>query len=177
LRLSRIWRDVESYWAAWSLVWLLSLSWWEVLVALGWSGHGIGPGVRVVNLTSHGVTVWRRGWWGLRWPVLRVAPSGVVARVDRDRCGESALRVAGGAVVERVLLSSQSNIVGVPEVSPGVVLVVSRVVAEELGSRADVVFPLGAVRGVFGRVVGCWSFGSIGSVPENELAPDGRERV
>lgn len=146
-------------------------------MALGWLGRGTGPGVRLVNLTSHGVTVWRRGWWGLRWPALRVPPSGAVARVERDRAAASVLRVVGGAFVERVWMDSQPNVVGVPECSPGVVLVVSRMVAEELGSRADVVFPLGAVRGVFGRVVGCWSFGSIGPAPEHEWSSDGRERV
>jgi len=107
--------------------------------------------------------------------VLRVRPSGEVARVERDLGAGSALRAAGGAVVERVWLSPQPNVVGVPQCSPGVVLVVSRVVAEQLGSRVDVVFPLGAVRGVFGRVVGCWSFGSIGPAPEQKS--DGRERV
>ena len=133
--------------------------------------------MRLVNLTSHGVTVWRRGWWGLRWPVLRVRPSGAVARVERDPGAGSVLSIAGGVVVERVWLSEQANVVGVPEGAPGAVLVVSRVVAEALGPRVDVVFPLGAVRGVFGRVVGCWSFGSIGPAPERECESDGRERV
>lgn len=121
-----------------------------------------GSVVRLVNVTAHDVVVVRgRLWWGGRLVVVRVAPSGVVARVMRARGASAVLAVGDGVGVQRVWLDGAASVQGVPPPTDGVVIVVSRLVAEVLGPRPDVVFPVGVVRGLFGRVVGCEALGSI----------------
>lgn len=118
--------------------------------------------MELVNLTAHVVVVGGDcRWWGVGGRGVRLAPSGRMARVVRAEVGRSVLEVGGRGSVECVGLGSAVSVVGVPESSPGVVWVVSRLVAEVLGPRSDVVFPWGVVRDRWGRVVGCEALGSI----------------
>jgi hypothetical protein len=59
------------------------------------------------------------------------------------------------------VLAPTATVLGVPDQCGGVTWVVSRLVAEALGPRGDVVYPVDQIRNRFGRVVGCRALGMI----------------
>jgi hypothetical protein len=102
-------------------------------------GHDLHAGVRLVNLTPHPVVV--------AGPGGRVElPSAGVARVvDHER---ASTRLGGMDVVEVQF----GDVQGLPDPAPGVLLVVSRVVALALPGRSDLLFPYGELRDAAGRI-------------------------
>lgn len=105
----------------------------------------------VVNLTPHVVRLVGDG------AVVELAPAGpparVVLRPDRT---DAVVRIGPLAVpLKRTAASSQ--VTGVPQRRPGVLLIVARAVAEALPDRDDLVYPHDTVRDDRGVVVGCRS--------------------
>jgi len=110
---------------------------------------------RIVNLTPHVIDIVVDGA-----VVASIAPEGSVARVAETMRNDGSIAV-GGVSVSLQLVESQ-HVMGLPDPRPGVLYVVSRIVAERLPDRADVVFPYTLVRNDDGVVIGCGSFGRIG---------------
>lgn len=112
----------------------------------------VGPNtVRLVNLTPHEVHV--HGIDGtLRLPVT---PSVTRLPVERDPVGV----VEVGGVRIPLTVSILNGTPQLPEPEPGVLLVVSRAVAEALPERSDLVFPDQLIRDENGVVTGCRALG------------------
>lgn len=104
--------------------------------------------VRLVNLCPHDVVIHGRDGTTLTVPPEPVAARCVVERVEVgtlvvDGCS---LTMVESQVVEPPTL---------PESTVGVLFIVSRMVAEAMPDRRDLVFPDGLVRDDEGAVVGC----------------------
>lgn len=108
-----------------------------------------------MNLTPHVIDIVVDGA-----VVVSIAPEGSVARVAETMRNDDSIAV-GGVSVSLQLVESQ-HVMGLPDPRPGVLYVVSRIVAERLPDRDDVVFPYTLVRNDDGVVIGCGSFGRIG---------------
>ena len=93
-----------------------------------------------VNLTPHEVTV-RADEGDISWPT-----SGI-ARVE-----DYAEPIAPLGGVPAVVLAT-GKVVGLPDPVPGVVYIVSRVLAGAVPDRRDIVFPFGEIRDEAGRIV------------------------
>ena len=106
----------------------------------------------IVNLTPHPVVV--RSAAG-----ERVFESEGVARVTD--VAQAPSEVAGLPVVE----ISQGAVTGLPEPEPGVVLLVSRVLAAARPDRTDLVFPFGEVRDENGVIVAVESLARFAPLP------------
>jgi hypothetical protein len=105
---------------------------------------------RLVNLTPHQITV-----IGDDGHQICLAPEPCPARVilrPDDPLGNLHL---AGIDVPVVRTAATGAIVGLPEPCPGVLHVVSRIVAETARARHDLVFPHDSVRDAEGRVIGC----------------------
>ena len=99
----------------------------------------------LLNLTPHPLTlVGENG-------TLEVPPSGQVARLAVTRTALAPVEVDG--VTLPVSRSTLGDIVGLPAPEPGVLLVVSALVAEAAG-RADVMSPGELIRDTTGAVIG-----------------------
>jgi hypothetical protein len=97
------------------------------------------------NLTPHRLVVVDAAGAAL----LTLPPCPAPPRVDQEVVDEVVLPT--GVMVRGIRYGPVS---GLPDPTPGVVLVVSRVVAREV-ERADLVFPDGEVRDAEGRIIGC----------------------
>lgn len=105
----------------------------------------------LVNLTPHEVTlVDDQGN-----VTLVVKPEQTSARVKSER---KSFEVPGLGQVTRVTLGEVS---GLPEYNYGVWLIVSRIVAEALPERADLIIPDETVRDSEGKIIGCKSFATM----------------
>ena len=104
--------------------------------------------LRVKNLTPHTVTVQTSDT-----SEVEFAPSGTVARVAL--AAEPLPTISIGEHAVPVVAISYGNIENLPEPRGGVALLVSRVVAERLPGRDDLVFADDFVRSEDGRVVAC----------------------
>jgi hypothetical protein len=108
-------------------------------------------GIMLVNLTPHEVTlVDDQGN-----VTLVVKPEETSARVQSER---KSFLVPGLGQVNQVVLGEVS---GLPEYQYGVWLIVSRMVAERLPERADLIIPDETVRDSQGKIVGCKSFATM----------------
>ena len=104
-----------------------------------------------INLTPHEVTlVDNQGN-----VVLVIKPEETSARVQSER---KSFRVPGLGQVTRVTLGEVS---GLPDYQYGTWLIVSRMVAEALPERADLIIPDETVRDSEGRIIGCKSFATM----------------
>lgn len=105
----------------------------------------------VLNLTPHVVRLVGEQ------TTVEVVPSGPPARLVLlpDRA-DGAVRV-GSLVVPLKRTAASTQVVGVPEPRPGVLLIVARPVAEALPEREDLVYPHDTIRDASGAVVGCRS--------------------
>jgi hypothetical protein len=87
-------------------------------------------------------------------PPLVIPPSGQVARVE--------VRKVGADEIDGIPVATETTgaVIGLPEPEPGVVLIVSRLVAEAMARedphRRDVLSPGQAVRDDAGRIIGCY---------------------
>jgi len=105
-----------------------------------------------VNLTPHAVNIFQ----GRK--VVVSYPSEGFVRVGQvvAPCGalvDDALNEVGLFTVR------QGEVEGLPEPKPGTIYIVSRLTAQAVGGRDDVVFPLGEVRDENGRILGVTGFG------------------
>lgn len=108
--------------------------------------------MKIVNLTPHPLDVQRTdGTW------VNIPPSGQVARVAERR--------TAGPVVDSAEFGefatewfSLGDVEDMPTPEPGTVYVVSKLVAQALGNRLDVVCPGEVMRDNQGRIVGCVGF-------------------
>jgi hypothetical protein len=102
----------------------------------------------LVNLTPHPVNLVTDGG------TVVVPPSGLVARVALHPDVPVGTVELDGVTVPIVATSASGDVTGLPEQRDGVLVVVSRLVAE-VSERADLVIPHDAVRDATGAVVGC----------------------
>lgn len=110
---------------------------------------------RFVNLTPHAVTLCHPDGT----PFLTTPPSPVPAR-----CAASETLVAtvpAGRDSVEVVRAVFGATEGLPAKEPGVLLIVSRLVAEANRDRADLVVPHDTVRDAQGRIVGCRRFATV----------------
>ncbi|MBF9129151.1 hypothetical protein I0C86_09195 [Plantactinospora sp. S1510] len=105
----------------------------------------------VVNLTPHVVRLVGDGATVELIPVG--PPARVVLRPDQI---DGVVRI-GPLVVPLKRTAASSEVTGVPDRRPGVLVIVARPVAEALPDRDDLVYPHDTVRDDRGVVVGCRS--------------------
>jgi hypothetical protein len=111
----------------------------------------------LLNLTPHPLTL--RGENG----TLEVPPSGQIARLAVTRTACAPVTVDG--VTLPITRPTMGDIVGLPAPEPGVILVVSALVAEAAG-RGDVMSPGELIRDGSGAVVGARGLCSYGKGQE-----------
>lgn len=104
------------------------------------------------NLTPHEVTVMANGTAFASWPT-----TGVFARLDEDVSAPVPLETDQGFIpVSQVRYAETVD--GLPQQVSGTAYLVSRVLAAAV-PRDDLYFPLGEVRDVTGRIIGCRALG------------------
>jgi hypothetical protein len=104
--------------------------------------------MNIVNLTPHSINfVGEDGT-----PILTIEPSGILARVQ-------ATIVATGDTVCGIPITKTrfGEVEGLPEPEDGTTFVVSRMVAEALPGRSDLLIPNESVRDEGGNIIGCRS--------------------
>ncbi len=113
---------------------------------------------KLVNLTGHPVRI-----YGGSGRVTTIPASGVFIRVEEEP--RVALRIRGGGDLISIVESTFGDVHGLPEQVPGVLYIVSRLVASMAPDRQDLVFPDRAVKnkGMNGSTVlaGCRAFARI----------------
>lgn len=105
------------------------------------------------NLTPHPVTLIFGG------QTITLPPDGAPPRVSTTETPAGTATVNGTQVP--IVQVGTGDLVGLPDQQPGVLLVVSRMVAEAAPHRRDLVIPHGLVRDDAGRVVGCSALGQV----------------
>lgn len=88
-----------------------------------------------------------------------IEPSGVLPRVATDLEDVDPVDMGTGHVP--VSISSLGKVSDLPEVVNGTILIVSRMVAEAVPARRDLMFPLDLIRDSKGRVIGCSRLGQV----------------
>lgn len=101
--------------------------------------------MKLINLTPHALTIVGENG------TLTVPPSGQVARLAVTRTACAPITIDG--VTLQVSRPTLGEIVGLPSPEPGVILIVSALVAEA-ASRADVMSPGELLRDSAGAVIG-----------------------
>lgn len=86
-------------------------------------------------------------------------PCGVLPRVATELEDIRPVEVGTGHVP--VSIASLGQVTNLPEPISGTVLIVSRMVAEAVPSRRDLMFPLDLIRDSRGRVIGCSRLGQV----------------
>lgn len=114
------------------------------------------PIMELVNLTPHELVVFDGDKVSLRVPV-----SGPTARIVEIREARDAL-LLGGVEIPLVELSYSRDVENLPASRDNTTYVVSRVTAQALAHRADLVFPIDEVRDTRGRIIGCRGLGRFG---------------
>lgn len=111
------------------------------------------PGTPILrNLTPHDCIIYDGDT-----VIVSVPPSGVVCRVSEQRSEAAGVTVGGSDVPVTVV--SAGSVEELPDPEPGVLLFVSRIAAQAITDRPDVVFPLDEVRDEANRIIGCRSLG------------------
>ncbi|MFT4124890.1 MAG: hypothetical protein QM662_01515 [Gordonia sp. (in: high G+C Gram-positive bacteria)] len=107
--------------------------------------------------------------------ILHIPTAGKMCRLEERRAAPSTTTVDGVLVprtelgyAEPVVINPDGSREPVPPPTPGVLLLVSRVTAQELADRDDVVFPLDEVRDAHNRIIGCRGLGSFTERPTEE---------
>lgn len=107
----------------------------------------------IVNLTPHAVTVLPQAGGAVTFQ-----SNGTVARIREITGPETWLATDAGRVpIQQVTYADHVD--GLPDPSPGVLYLVSRVTAAAV-RRADLVFPQGEIRDDDGQIVGCRALGT-----------------
>lgn len=110
--------------------------------------------VRMVNLTPHAIVLL------LQDNRQRLIPaSGLVARRIVQR--EPARIICLGGQTLTVNAVTMGDLEGLPDSVPGIMYIVSRMVAEVAADREDLLFPDQLVRDSEGRIVACRGFGCV----------------
>lgn len=126
------------------------------------------PAYRLINCTPHAIHIfpddeWQHQLWieGVKQPgaPLTIEPSGTVPRVEEvmepdplgDLIGIEARRVTYGRVAD------------LPDEQGGVIYIVSRIIAQAVPDRRDLVFPVDFVRDEAGRILGSRALGRFAS--------------
>lgn len=107
----------------------------------------------VVNLTPHAVSVMPQAGTAVTFQ-----PNGSVARI-REITGPDAWLATDAGRVPIQQVTYADHVDGLPEASPGVLYLVSRVTAAA-ARRADLVFPQGEIRDDNGQIIGCRALGA-----------------
>ena len=108
---------------------------------------------KLINLTPHFLTVYDGSE-----VVLSIPPSGSVCRIGENRAAPTKVQV-DGAEIPVVDLSYTTQLSELPDPQDGVLIAVSRISAQVLSNRNDIVFPLDEVRDEQRRIVGCRALG------------------
>jgi len=110
----------------------------------------------VVNLTPHDVHIYHNDKLICTFP-----PSYIVARCRKSTVIVGYVKMGLGKVV-KITRTTFSEVDGLPEPKEGVLLIVSKLVAEKyVGIRNDLVITNGHIRELTGEVKGCLSLGLI----------------
>lgn len=116
--------------------------------------------MRLVNLTPHPIVL-RSATLGTRYTIAPTLPTPRAGEV-RDRTDEINVEVlptddkpAGFQFPVTVNNLRLGRVENLPDPRPGVLLIVSRVIAEALPDRTDLVIPDEMIRDDQGRIVGC----------------------
>ena len=80
----------------------------------------------------------------------------VIPRVDET--AEYLGPIDAGAPLSKI---GTHSVVGLPDESDGTYLIVSRMVAERLPHRRDLIFPFGLLRDGDGKIIGAQQFGCV----------------
>lgn len=138
--------------------------------------------MQIVNLTPHPIHVYAPDMpdtvTGEHRPILTIPPSGAVARIETTRSAATCTVTVDGVPVP-VSVSAYGYITGLPEMRPGVWLLVAPPVATELrlSARDDLLVVDRPVRNWEGTVVGCRGFGQVApwggrpDAPETAVCP------
>ena len=105
--------------------------------------------MKLVNLTPHEITIVNDEGEIL----LRIQPSGTVARIEMRHVKVAYFDTDGASIPVNHVQLGQTN--GLPEMTPGVMLLVSRVVAEAVRDRDDILITDESIRDHDGRIIGC----------------------
>jgi hypothetical protein len=103
--------------------------------------------MKFVNLTPHTVNVEKNNG-----EIKEIKPSGTIARVSVNT---HVLDVVDGMNITRQTLGEIKDL---PEPKENTIFIVSRVLAEAVMGRDDIMIPGAAIRDESGRVVGCKGF-------------------
>lgn len=114
--------------------------------------------MQIVNLTPHPLTL--IGEDGTTTDVAP-KPEGPAARLAEQTTPLAPLRTDDGQQLPLTRVTASDQSPGLPEPQPGVVLVVSRLLALAYPEREDLVFPYQEVRDEGGRIIGARGFGTI----------------
>lgn len=109
----------------------------------------------LINLTPHDVVVLDES--GVE--VLRVAPQEQPARLVEVRGATTTLRI-GDTTISVVGLGYLDVVLNLPDPQDGVKYIVSRVPAQGIPPRDDLLFPIDEVRDAANQIIGCRAFGS-----------------
>lgn len=115
------------------------------------------PRARLVNLTPHDLVVFA----GDR-EILRIPTSQDVLRLEELQTAVSPTLIQGH-LVEIVTIEYGAPDTSLPASEPAVFYVVSRIAANALRARRDVLFPLDDVRDERGAIIGCRRFAQLRS--------------
>jgi len=111
--------------------------------------------MKIKNLTPHTVNVCDKSG-----NVLVAFESDGIARCSVETVNDGFVMDNETGICIDLTISDFGEVVGLPEWEDGVMLIVSRVVAEAVkGVRSDCVIPNESVRDSEGRIIGCLSFG------------------
>ena len=116
--------------------------------------------MHVRNLTPHAIDLCEAD--GGR--IERIEPDGVIARVSMGTADHGRSMTIGTREFS-VIETSVGKATGLPDPQEGVILIVSRLVAEVAG-RHDLIFPHDLSRDDTGAVIGCRAFATIARDPQ-----------
>lgn len=119
-------------------------------LSIGWVSRCV-PNCKLINATPHPISIYSGG----ETPLV-LSPSGTVARVVLRTFDGPVLMVRGHDIDVVDVRRTGGEVSGLPEPLDGGFVVVSRMVAEALPDRVDLLVPHELVRDE-GRVVGCQS--------------------
>lgn len=123
----------------------------------------VGGVMQLVNVTPHPVDLTVDG------QQLCIPPSGPVARVAVARELLHEIEVMGARIPVNIITPGVT--VDLPVYRDGVMLIVSRLVAEANPERCDLVFPDSLSRSDTGDVVGCAAFGTLRRSDRDVVCP------
>lgn len=104
--------------------------------------------MNIINCTPHAITIHAENG-----DIITLPPSGAVPRLAVTRDARSPLTLPDGVAVA-VVRPTLGALTGLPDAVPGVVLIVSALVADAV-RRADVMSPGELVRNSSGVITGC----------------------